>query len=162
MKILDRTPALAFVSAFLGFTTLFGATTAFADEPEHSYSTMYIFGDSISDSGNAFALNGLTAHPPFEPIPSAILAGSITDEQGQPLEGNFGSWKLSRIDLVEPYREYFSITMADTEELRKEVFRLRYDVYCRECVSIRNYLRPDDHGAGYDQSCDQLPREPDD
>jgi N-acyl amino acid synthase of PEP-CTERM/exosortase system len=36
------------------------------------------------------------------------------------------------MDLVEPYREYFSITMADTDELRKEVFRLRYDVYCRE------------------------------
>ncbi|MEZ5587539.1 MAG: PEP-CTERM/exosortase system-associated acyltransferase [Sedimenticolaceae bacterium] len=36
------------------------------------------------------------------------------------------------MDLVEPYREFFSITMADTDELRKEVFRLRYDVYCRE------------------------------
>jgi N-acyl amino acid synthase of PEP-CTERM/exosortase system len=36
------------------------------------------------------------------------------------------------MDLVEPYREYFSITMADTDELRKEVFRLRYEVYCRE------------------------------
>jgi len=41
-------------------------------------------------------------------------------------------WQLSRMDLVAPYREYFSITMADTDELRKEVFRLRYDVYCRE------------------------------
>lgn len=36
------------------------------------------------------------------------------------------------MDLVSPYREYFSITMADTDELRKEVYRLRYDVYCRE------------------------------
>lgn len=36
------------------------------------------------------------------------------------------------MDLVEPYREFFSITMADTDDLRKEVFRLRYDVYCRE------------------------------
>lgn len=36
------------------------------------------------------------------------------------------------MDLVSPYREYFAITMADTEELRKEVYRLRYDVYCRE------------------------------
>lgn len=36
------------------------------------------------------------------------------------------------MDLVAPYREYFTITMADTDELRKEVFRLRYDVYCRE------------------------------
>ncbi|MCB1790214.1 MAG: PEP-CTERM/exosortase system-associated acyltransferase [Gammaproteobacteria bacterium] len=36
------------------------------------------------------------------------------------------------MDLVEPYREFFTITLADTDELRKEVFRLRYDVYCRE------------------------------
>jgi len=36
------------------------------------------------------------------------------------------------MDLVKPYHEFFSITMADTDELRKEVFRLRYDVYCRE------------------------------
>ena len=36
------------------------------------------------------------------------------------------------MDLVEPYREFFSITLADTDELRKEVFRLRYDVYCQE------------------------------
>ena len=36
------------------------------------------------------------------------------------------------MDLVEPYHEFFSITMADTDELRKEVFRLRYDVYCKE------------------------------
>lgn len=36
------------------------------------------------------------------------------------------------MDLVEPYHEFFSITLADTEALRKEVFRLRYDVYCRE------------------------------
>ena len=36
------------------------------------------------------------------------------------------------MDLVAPYHEFFSINMADTDELRKEVFRLRYDVYCRE------------------------------
>ncbi len=41
-------------------------------------------------------------------------------------------WHLSRMDLVEPYREFFAITLADTDELRKEVFRLRYDVYCKE------------------------------
>ncbi len=36
------------------------------------------------------------------------------------------------MDLVEPYHEFFSITIANTDELREEVFRLRYDVYCRE------------------------------
>lgn len=39
---------------------------------------------------------------------------------------------MSKMDLVGPYRDYFSITLADTDELRKEVFRLRYDVYCDE------------------------------
>jgi N-acyl amino acid synthase of PEP-CTERM/exosortase system len=41
-------------------------------------------------------------------------------------------WHLSRMDLVTPYHEFFSITLADTDELRHEVFRIRYDVYCRE------------------------------
>ena len=41
-------------------------------------------------------------------------------------------WRLSRMDLVEPYREFFSLTLADTDDLRKEVFRLRYEVYCNE------------------------------
>jgi N-acyl amino acid synthase of PEP-CTERM/exosortase system len=36
------------------------------------------------------------------------------------------------MDLVQPYREFFTLTMADTDELRKAVFSLRYDVYCRE------------------------------
>ena len=36
------------------------------------------------------------------------------------------------MDLVEPYHEFFAITIANTDELREEVFRLRYDVYCRE------------------------------
>jgi len=36
------------------------------------------------------------------------------------------------MDLVEPYHEFFSLKLADTDELRKEVFRLRYNVYCRE------------------------------
>ncbi|MCB1774226.1 MAG: PEP-CTERM/exosortase system-associated acyltransferase [Gammaproteobacteria bacterium] len=41
-------------------------------------------------------------------------------------------WQLARMDLVSPYHEYFSIELADTDALRQEVFRLRYDVYCRE------------------------------
>lgn len=40
-------------------------------EPSHGFSTMYVFGDSLSDPGNAFAVTGQTANPPFEPIPSA-------------------------------------------------------------------------------------------
>lgn len=41
-------------------------------------------------------------------------------------------WQLSRMDLVEPYREYFTMHLADSDALREAVFRLRYDVYCRE------------------------------
>jgi N-acyl amino acid synthase of PEP-CTERM/exosortase system len=34
--------------------------------------------------------------------------------------------------LAEHFHEYFSACRADTEELQKEVFKLRYDVYCAE------------------------------
>lgn len=40
-------------------------------EPSHGFSSMYVFGDSLSDPGNAFAATGETANPPFQPIPSA-------------------------------------------------------------------------------------------
>ena len=40
---------------------------AFA-EPDHGYDRIFIFGASLIDSGNHFALTGETAHPPFEPI----------------------------------------------------------------------------------------------
>ncbi len=37
----------------------------------YGYDRMFVFGDSLSDPGNRFALNGETAHPPFVPIPDA-------------------------------------------------------------------------------------------
>lgn len=43
---------------------------AVADESEHQFSALFIFGDSLSDPGNRFADTGQTAHPPFQPIPS--------------------------------------------------------------------------------------------
>ena len=46
------------------------AGTAFA-EPEHGYSRIFTFGDSLSDPGNKFAITGETSHPPFEPIADA-------------------------------------------------------------------------------------------
>jgi N-acyl amino acid synthase of PEP-CTERM/exosortase system len=36
------------------------------------------------------------------------------------------------MDLVTPYREFFEIVGASTDALREEVFRLRYEVYCKE------------------------------
>ena len=37
-----------------------------------------------------------------------------------------------KMDLVTPYREYFKLIPADTDALRNEVYRIRYDVYCAE------------------------------
>ena len=43
---------------------------AFADA-EHDYSRIFVFGDSLSDPGNNFAVTGETSHPPFDPLPVA-------------------------------------------------------------------------------------------
>lgn len=51
---------------------------------------------------------------------------------GGTLQVFLGNADVSDIDLVTPYHEYFNIKLADTDELRDRVFRLRYDVYCRE------------------------------
>lgn len=40
-------------------------------ETDHGFSRLFIFGDSLSDPGNRFAITGETAHPPFDPIPDA-------------------------------------------------------------------------------------------
>lgn len=45
------------------------AVTAVADE-DHGFTSMVIFGDSLSDPGNRFAVTGGTANPPFIAIPS--------------------------------------------------------------------------------------------
>ncbi len=42
-----------------------------AAEPLHEYSGLYVFGDSLSDPGNAYALQGTFSVPPYDPIPSA-------------------------------------------------------------------------------------------
>ncbi len=39
---------------------------------------------------------------------------------------------MAEIDLVTPYREFFKIIAATTDELRDRVFALRYEVYCRD------------------------------
>lgn len=36
---------------------------------ETSFNALYVFGDSLSDTGNSHADTGRTAHPPFAPIP---------------------------------------------------------------------------------------------
>ncbi len=39
---------------------------------------------------------------------------------------------MAKLDLVAPYHEFFQLVPADTDELRQEVYRIRYDVYCAE------------------------------
>lgn len=39
---------------------------------------------------------------------------------------------MSTSDLKQSFRKYFRVILADTPELRQEVFRIRYQVYCRE------------------------------
>ena len=36
------------------------------------------------------------------------------------------------MDLVSAYREYFQVILADTDALKKEVYHIRYRVYCSE------------------------------
>ena len=52
-----------------GLACLLAAPWALADETDHGFSALFVFGDSLSDSGNAHADTGRTAHPPFDPIP---------------------------------------------------------------------------------------------
>jgi outer membrane lipase/esterase len=62
MKTLKRT-----MVALLALLPL-AAGTALADT-DHGYSRIFIFGASLMDSGNHFAVTGVTAHPPFIPPP---------------------------------------------------------------------------------------------
>ena len=64
MNVLNRVFILAAIC-------LCAVSTDVRAESEYPFSSLYVFGDSLSDPGNAFAVTGETAHPPFEPIPSA-------------------------------------------------------------------------------------------
>ena len=39
---------------------------------------------------------------------------------------------MAKLDLVTPYREFFKLVPANTDDLKKEVFRIRYSVYCTD------------------------------
>ena len=42
---------------------------ALADDTGNGFGSLFMFGDSLSDTGNSHADTGRTAHPPFAPIP---------------------------------------------------------------------------------------------
>ena len=50
---------------------LFLAASAAFAETDHGYDRLFVFGDSLSDPGNRFAVTGETAHPPFVPVPDS-------------------------------------------------------------------------------------------
>ncbi len=65
---------LWFSRVVLGCTMLFvsALSPAAAAGSERAFASLFVFGDSVSDSGNAFVLlGGDTADVPYEPIPSA-------------------------------------------------------------------------------------------
>ena len=51
-----------------GWLTL-ATPMAIATETDQGFSALFVFGDSLSDTGNSHADTGRTAHPPFAPIP---------------------------------------------------------------------------------------------
>jgi N-acyl amino acid synthase of PEP-CTERM/exosortase system len=54
-------------------------------------------------------------------------------------------------DLVSSYADHFTVVRADTRALLDEVFRLRYQVYCRENSGFEN---PDEHQDGRERDSD--------
>ena len=56
-----------FYKLALACVAAFALTAPAAAEP--GFSALYVFGDSLSDTGNSHADTGRTSHPPFAPIP---------------------------------------------------------------------------------------------
>ena len=50
------------------------ATGPAVADSDHGYTRIFVFGDSLSDPGNNFAVTGETSYPPFEPLPVASYA----------------------------------------------------------------------------------------
>ena len=63
MNSLKKTAAFALLTLSSAF--------AVAQPADVDFERLYVFGDSLSDPGNAFSVTGQTANPPFDPIPSA-------------------------------------------------------------------------------------------
>ena len=53
----------------LALASLAALTLAAPVAADEGFSTIFVFGDSLSDTGNSHADTGRTAHPPFAPIP---------------------------------------------------------------------------------------------
>jgi len=55
---------------------------------------------------------------------------------------------MTDLDLVTSFGKYFRVVVADSPDLRDEVFRIRYKVYCKEMRTEREEQFPD--GREYD------------
>jgi len=62
------------------------------------------------------------------------------------------------MSILDAFNQYFEMIPADSEELKQEVYKLRYQVYCLE----RGFLDPEEDGVEYDDydqnSCHYLIR----
>ena len=66
-----NTKVTNFIAAWIAIITLGMHSGLWAKE---GFDSIYIFGDSLSDPGNIYALTGQTAKAPYEPIPEAAYA----------------------------------------------------------------------------------------
>jgi N-acyl amino acid synthase of PEP-CTERM/exosortase system len=55
--------------------------------------------------------------------------------------------ELNIMSILEAFNQYFEIIPASTEELRQEVYKLRYQVYCLE----KGFLNPSPDGTEHDE-----------
>jgi N-acyl amino acid synthase of PEP-CTERM/exosortase system len=55
--------------------------------------------------------------------------------------------ETKELSLVEHFQEFFQVLKADTPALREQIFRIRYDVYCREF----GYEKEEDCPGGMEQ-----------
>lgn len=62
----------------------------------------------------------------------ACIAGSYTEPNQAACVNDGTNWAMDTINLTDSFQKYFKVILADTGELRDEVYRIRYDVYCRE------------------------------
>ncbi|MDD1617696.1 MAG: hypothetical protein CG439_2784 [Methylococcaceae bacterium NSP1-2] len=51
------------------------------------------------------------------------------------------------MSIIDAFNNYFEMIPANTDELKQEVYKLRYQVYCLE----RNFLEPDANGVEHDE-----------
>ena len=55
---------------------------------------------------------------------------------------------MSNSNIIDAFYEYFELVPAITDELKNEVYKLRYQVYCVENGEKTGFMNPEDHPEG--------------